>query len=1128
MKKLLLLLFSLVFIGTEGWGGTIHIPFNNTTLDNTGTSYVKKEWSFTVDGVTFTINNANPSSGQIQANKNPGAAFYIYNTTAIDNIKKITIKFSSVGAKTPNNAYFNTADAVIKQAQTEGTAGTWDASNYIAEWTSESGNGYFRIDLNTNVNGTVKVEYLDIEFGGSDQPGKDPAGLSFPESAYYVEIGSAFAKPTLNNPNNLTVSYTSSKPEIAEVDATSGDVTVKAVGSTVITASTDGDETHDSGTAKYTLTVTGKLATYVLVEDYTTIPDGNYIIGYVNDSSDYYMGFIATGNKFHATMTDGNFDRSSNSFKVQSDYAIAIKKLDNGNYTLYSSKGYLNSTAAKDMSYSETPVEWTIKEENNTLKISPVSKSFFICCNPSANRFTTYANTSSSIYGIELYAEGNPKTPVEMSFPQAAYEAVMGSTFTKPELTVNPAVEPITYTSSNEAAATVAADGSVTLVAAGETTITAVFAGNDTYASAKANYKLTVKPEPVAPSKPVFSVTSEDVEYNTEVTITSENATQLDYMIEYNEGEADDVFETVQGSSVKLNITRDCTITVEGSNTVGKTEEAMQLYTIIRPAAPELTAAGTYRTGSEITATAPANSRVVYTVVGANVDESGTSETNVWKYTLVEDCEVEVYSVLPNGYRSKDATSGSYVVTVDAPSVPTYTFDETEKSITFTAENATNIIVKTYRIDGTVESEETLAADAAKIENCNSMRARFEAIGVNAKGEKSAALDVNVLDRMNHEVGGEVWTRVTSIDQITDDMEFVVLAHAYNTNGINEKDFYMSNNTWANSNKRAIKGKETTMLSNEHMSFTDVPDDAARIKLTKRQSDGKWLLHFEKFIDGTNELSGYLAEYGQYDNGLKIENVSAEEAVGFDVEMITSINNSGNELTLFAGALQFKSSQTHPYFKFNSQNSTFAMYTDATATVNQLPIYLYTRSLTPGAVRDHYTATIAYDGGSQDMVKGENDWSHDGWFENFEKGEVVVNVTGFDGVACTLYAEVPADEPAPADAPAYRVNSSNTHVHLYPKDNVRLLLAENENSLPMYLDSSRFADEKKVTVSFKPFDNSTFVVGGEIPTSIEEITADSDATAEYYTLQGIRVANPVSGAIYIVRRGNTVSKQLYR
>ena len=46
-------------------------------------------------------------------------------------------------------------------------------------------------------------------------------------------------------------------------------------------------------------------------------------------------------------------------------------------------------------------------------------------------------------------------------------------------------------------------------------------------------------------------------------------------------------------------------------------------------------------------------------------------------------------------------------------------------------------------------------------------------------------------------------------------------------------------------------------------------------------------------------------------------------------------------------------------------------------------------------------------------------------------------------------------------------------------------------------------------------------------TGIDEITT-AEAAPVYYNLQGMRVENPVAGTIYIVRRGTTVTKELYR
>lgn len=44
---------------------------------------------------------------------------------------------------------------------------------------------------------------------------------------------------------------------------------------------------------------------------------------------------------------------------------------------------------------------------------------------------------------------------------------------------------------------------------------------------------------------------------------------------------------------------------------------------------------------------------------------------------------------------------------------------------------------------------------------------------------------------------------------------------------------------------------------------------------------------------------------------------------------------------------------------------------------------------------------------------------------------------------------------------------------------------------------------------------------------VETITSE-DVEAEYYTLQGVRVANPIPGQLYIVRKGNSTCKMVVK
>ena len=86
------------------------------------------------------------------------------------------------------------------------------------------------------------------------------------------------------------------------------------------------------------------------------------------------------------------------------------------------------------------------------------------------------------------------KQYVTMSFSPTSVTATLGESFTAPTLSMSPSGLTVTYSSSNTNVATVnASTGAVTLKAAGTTTITASFAGNDDYYSNSATYTLTVK-----------------------------------------------------------------------------------------------------------------------------------------------------------------------------------------------------------------------------------------------------------------------------------------------------------------------------------------------------------------------------------------------------------------------------------------------------------------------------------------------------------------------------------------------------------------------------------------------------------------------------------------------------------
>lgn len=89
---------------------------------------------------------------------------------------------------------------------------------------------------------------------------KGAPSLFFPEKSYTVEMGDAFTAPKLEGlPEGVTPAYTSSKEEVATVDAATGEVKIVGVGTTTITVTSPETGIYEGTTTSYELTV--KLAT---------------------------------------------------------------------------------------------------------------------------------------------------------------------------------------------------------------------------------------------------------------------------------------------------------------------------------------------------------------------------------------------------------------------------------------------------------------------------------------------------------------------------------------------------------------------------------------------------------------------------------------------------------------------------------------------------------------------------------------------------------------------------------------------------------------------------------------------------------------------------------------------------